>query len=159
MIFTVVAMCGGNPKHDAFGFRHWITPGPFIEWYTTGAKGRFFGFMQAVFYAASAITGPDYISMSAAEVQMPRKNLPKAFRSTIYRLLIFFLLNTVTSSMACSPRDPALQKSIDNYGALAGTSSPYYVLMTNLGVKVYPQFINALYVVSGMMQKYLISLF
>lgn len=28
-LFTFITMVGGNPKHDAFGFRHWNHPGAF----------------------------------------------------------------------------------------------------------------------------------
>jgi len=28
--FTIVTMCGGNPQHDAYGFRHWHSPVGFL---------------------------------------------------------------------------------------------------------------------------------
>jgi amino acid transporter len=40
-------MVGGNPKHDAYGFRYWKTPGAFAEYRTTGSLGRFEGFTKA----------------------------------------------------------------------------------------------------------------
>lgn len=39
--FTFVTMVGGNPKHDAYGFRYWKNPGVFAEHITTGDLGRF----------------------------------------------------------------------------------------------------------------------
>lgn len=43
--FTFITMVGGNPKHDAYGFRYWNNPGAFAEHITTGALGRFEGFL------------------------------------------------------------------------------------------------------------------
>jgi amino acid transporter len=44
--FTFVTMVGGNPKHDAYGFRYWNKPGSFAEYRTTGSLGRFEGLLQ-----------------------------------------------------------------------------------------------------------------
>jgi amino acid transporter len=43
--FTFITMVGGNPKHDAYGFRYWQNPGSFAEHITTGDLGRFEGFL------------------------------------------------------------------------------------------------------------------
>lgn len=102
MLFTIIMMCGGNSKHDAFGFRNWNSQPLFKEYYTNGRTGRFLGFLQSIAYAASAITGPEYVSLVSAEIQLPRKNLPRAFRSTIYRLIFFFFFNALISSFAAS---------------------------------------------------------
>lgn len=39
--FTFITMVGGNPKHDAYGFRYWRDPGAFAEYVTTGSLGKF----------------------------------------------------------------------------------------------------------------------
>jgi hypothetical protein len=39
--FTFVTMVGGNPQHDAYGFRYWNKPGAFAEHLSSGAIGRF----------------------------------------------------------------------------------------------------------------------
>ena len=31
--FTFVSMVGGNPQHDAYGFRYWNNPGAFAEYF------------------------------------------------------------------------------------------------------------------------------
>lgn len=43
--FTFVTMVGGNPQHDAYGFRYWKNAGAFAEYITTGPQGRFEGFL------------------------------------------------------------------------------------------------------------------
>lgn len=61
--FTFITMCGGNPKHDAYGFRYWNKPGAFAEHLTTGSLGRFEGFLAALWSASFTVVGPEYISM------------------------------------------------------------------------------------------------
>lgn len=50
--FTFVTMVGGNPKHDAYGFRHWNHPGAFAEYRSTGTLGRFEGFLACLWSAS-----------------------------------------------------------------------------------------------------------
>ena len=52
--FTFVTMVGGNPKHDAYGFRYWRTPGAFAEHFSTGALGRFEGFLAGMWNAGKS---------------------------------------------------------------------------------------------------------
>lgn len=57
--FTFITMVGGNPKHDAYGFRYWREPGAFAEYVTTGSLGKFEGFLAALWKAAFTIVGPE----------------------------------------------------------------------------------------------------
>jgi amino acid permease len=49
--FTFVTMVGGNPSGDAYGFRNWNKPGAFAEYLSTGALGRFEGFLACMWSA------------------------------------------------------------------------------------------------------------
>lgn len=60
LCYTFVTMVGGNPLHDAYGFRYWKDPGAFAESYTTGDTGRFIGFVYCLVQAAFTIAGPEY---------------------------------------------------------------------------------------------------
>merc|ERR1712093_871574 len=46
--FTFITMVGGNPQHDAYGFRYWKTLGAFAESVTTGSLGKFQGFLGSL---------------------------------------------------------------------------------------------------------------
>jgi yeast amino acid transporter len=48
IIYTFIAMLGGNPLGDRFGFRYWNNPGSFTELYYGGSLGRFLGFLQCL---------------------------------------------------------------------------------------------------------------
>lgn len=109
--FTFITMVGGNPKHDAYGFRHWGQPGPMVEYISKGSLGRFEGFLACIWQAGFTIVGPEYISMVAAEVgvagredgrddqgadqmlkaKRPRIYIRNAFKTVYIRFAIFFV--------------------------------------------------------------------
>ncbi|KAE9409516.1 hypothetical protein BT96DRAFT_962194 [Gymnopus androsaceus JB14] len=81
IFFTFVTMVGGNPIHDAYGFRFW--------------NRSFVGFLACFIQASFTIAGPDMVSIAAGEVQNPRKILPRAFNSVFYRLTTFFVMGSL----------------------------------------------------------------
>jgi amino acid permease len=50
--FTFITMVGGNPLHDAYGFRFWKDPGPFIERFEPGDLGKFLGVLSCLYQAS-----------------------------------------------------------------------------------------------------------
>jgi amino acid transporter len=54
---TFITMVGGNPNHDAYGFRYWKNP--MKEYLETGSLGHFLGFWRIFIYAGFACGGPD----------------------------------------------------------------------------------------------------
>jgi amino acid transporter len=78
-------MVGGNPQHDAFGFRNWNHPGAFHTYVADGSWGNFLGFFSTFVGAAYAYGGPDYLSLTAGEAKYPRRIFPNVFRRVIYR--------------------------------------------------------------------------
>ncbi|KAK6904382.1 hypothetical protein I204_07014 [Kwoniella mangroviensis CBS 8886] len=105
VIFTFITMVGGNPKHDKYGFRFWKDPGPFAD---SSGVDRAQAIWHAVQWAAYGIVGPDYIALAAGEVQNPRRVLPKAFNSTIYRILGFYVGGAFFAGINASSNDPSL---------------------------------------------------
>lgn len=140
-------MVGGNPKHDAYGFRYWREPGSFAEYVTTGTLGRFQGFLGALFQAAFTIVGPEYLSMVAGEAVNPRKTVKAAFKTTYWRYGIFFIGGALCVGIVVPYNDAGLIAKLDG-GSGTGAASPYVVAMSNLGVEVLPHITNALLVTS-----------
>ncbi|KAL1850773.1 hypothetical protein Daus18300_012781 [Diaporthe australafricana] len=143
--FTFVTMCGGNPQHDAFGFRYWANPGSFAEHIKTGSLGRFQGFLGALWSAAFTIVGPEYLAMVAGEAQRPRTYLKQAFKTVYWRFGVFFIGGALCVGIILPYNDPTL-----NAGDGAGTAaaSPYVIAMRNMQVSVLPHIVNALLVTS-----------
>lgn len=177
--FTLVTMAGGNPHHDvsrprlpaaphapprplcshvrlthvlqAYGFRHWQTPGAFAEYATrsTGGLGRFEGFLACLWSAAFCIVGPEYISIVAAEAKRPSVYIKAAFKTVYWRFGIFFIMGALCVGIVIPFNDPKLV-AIYFGGASKGTaaSSPYVIAMSNMGIKILPDIVNALMLTS-----------
>lgn len=128
--FTLVTMCGGNPKHDAYGFRYWGNPGSFKEHHSKGGLGRFEGFLAALWSASFTVVGPEYIAMVAAEAKRPRTYIKAAFKTVYWRFGIFFILGALCVGIVIPYNDPALV-GIENGGDGSGTAaaSPYVIAM------------------------------
>ncbi|KAJ0137555.1 DNA polymerase kappa [Fusarium oxysporum f. sp. albedinis] len=43
VLLTIITMCGGNPRHDAYGFLHWKNGNAMHSYYVDGTLGRFCG--------------------------------------------------------------------------------------------------------------------
>lgn len=61
-IMSLVITCGGAPNHQSIGFRYWVDPGPFVQYFgIPGSIGRFLGFWQtfsnALYAVSNLVTG------------------------------------------------------------------------------------------------------
>lgn len=143
--FTFVTMVGGNPQHDAYGFRYWREPGSFAEYITTGDLGRFQGFLGALWSAAFTIVGPEYIAMVAGETERPRILLKSAFKTMYWRFGFFYIIGALCVGISLPYNNPIL---IENSGGNTASASPYVIAMQNMGIRVLPDVTNALMVTS-----------
>lgn len=148
MLFTFFTMVGANPLRDVYGFRHWNTPGPMNEFFSTGSLGYFQGFLACVVLGNFLIAGPEYVSMVAGETINPRTTLPRAYKQVAIRLTLFFVGGALCVGIVVSSRDPYLLEALDQGKPGAG-SSPYVIAMHNLKIKVLPHIVNALLLTSA----------
>ncbi|KAF1983364.1 amino acid transporter-like protein [Aulographum hederae CBS 113979] len=146
--FTFVTMVGGNPQHDAYGFRYWNKPGAFAEYVTTGTLGRFEGFLGAFYQASFTIVGPEYISMVAGEAIYPTKTIKQAFKTVYWRFGVFFIVSSLCVGIVLPYNDPTLNGLLNGGDTGTAAASPYVIAMQNLGIKVLPDVTNALLVTS-----------
>lgn len=143
-------MVGGNPQHDAYGFRYWRDPGPMAEYHTTGDLGRFEGLLGALWAACWTIVGPEYLTMVAAEAQRPRIYMKSAFITMYWRFGLFFVLSALCVGIVIPYNDSTLVAILSGEKGGGGTAaaSPYVIAMSNLGVTGLPHLTNALLVTS-----------
>ncbi|KGO78078.1 Amino acid/polyamine transporter I [Penicillium italicum] len=146
--FTFITMVGGNPQHDAYGFRHWNNPGSFMEYLDTGALGRFEGFLGSLWSACFAVVGPEYISMVAAEAKRPRIYIKNAFKTVYIRFGIFFIGGALAVGIVCSANDPQLVAVVTGGSSGSASASPYVIGMRNMGISIFPSIVNALLLTS-----------
>lgn len=142
--FTFVTMVGGNPQHDAYGFRNFKHGNGFQEYITGGSLGRFEGFLAALFGSALfTVVGPEYISMVAAEAMRPRIYIKAAFKMVYLRFGIFFIGGALAVGIVCNSRDPGLVDIITNGSNGSAAASPYVIAMKTMGIGVFPHIVNA----------------
>lgn len=150
IVYTFIAMLGGNPLGDRFGFRFWKEPGAFtgpVDDYGVGL-GRFLGFLQCLIQASFTIAGPDYVSMAAGEAENPRTVMPKAYKAVFYRLTAFFVLGSLAVGILVPFNDAELTAAFEN--SLPGAAaSPYVVSMNRLRINVLPHIVNAMVLASA----------
>jgi yeast amino acid transporter len=149
VLLTFITMVGGNPHHDAYGFRYWKHGLAMHPYYTTGMTGRFLGFFSVVRYAAFTISGPDLIGLAAGEIQNPRRTIPRVARLVFYRLVGFYVVGVLCVGIICSSRDARLISAIAD-GKAGAAASPWVVGIQNLGIEGLPSLINALILLSGL---------
>ncbi|KPM43679.1 General amino acid permease AGP2 [Neonectria ditissima] len=148
IIFTFIVMVGGNPQHDAFGFRYWKNPGSFTELYYGGTLGRWLGFLQCVIQASFTIAGPDYVSMAAGEAENPRFIMPRAYNAVFYRLTTFFVLGSLCVGILVPYDDKELTAAFKD-AEPGAAASPYVVAMNRLGIPILPHIVNAMVLLSA----------
>ncbi|KAL4745525.1 hypothetical protein BDW72DRAFT_53379 [Aspergillus terricola var. indicus] len=148
--FTFVTMVGGNPQHDAYGFRNWNKPGAFAEYIHFGNLGRFEGFLACLWSAGFACVGPEYISMVAAESKHPRRYIRAAFQTVYFRFIVFFIGSALCCGIVVSYADPTLRAIHFGDGEGSGTAaaSPYVIAMKNMSIEGLPHIVNALLITS-----------
>lgn len=138
--FTFVTMVGGNPQHDAYGFRNWMVVPAFAEYLGKGDLGRFQGFLAAVYSAGFTVVGPEYIAMIAGEAMRPRLYLKQAFKTVYWRFGCFFIGGALAVGIVLRHDNAKLA----NAGHGTANGSPYVIAMEEMGVRVLPSIVNAL---------------
>ena len=140
-------MCGGNPKHDAYGFRHWQGSSAFAQQFGSDKQGGFEGFLGALWEAAFCVVGPEYVSMIAGEAVRPSIHVKTAFKVIYWRMAIFFVGSCLAVGTIIAYNDPtfvAFLSSAQNSSSVS--ASPYLIAMQNLGIRILPSVVCALLV-------------
>lgn len=146
--FTFITMVGGNPQHEAYGFRNWNTAGAFAP-NNGSALDCFEGFLSALWSAAFTIVGPEYVSIAAAETKRPRTYMKRAFKTIYWRFVLFFVGGALCVGIVLPWNNPTLQAILKGESSASGASaSPYVIAMQNMGIGVFPHFVTALLITS-----------
>lgn len=146
IILTLVIALGGGPDHDRRGFRYWKNPGAFKE-YTKGghtiegAKGRFVAWASVLVTAVFAYLGTELVGVTVGEAQNPRRNIPRAIKLTFYRIMVFYVVSVFLLGMCVPYNDSSLVFATK--ASTSANASPFVVAISNAGIKVLPQIINA----------------
>lgn len=144
VILGLVIDLGGVPGQPRLGFHYWKTPGPFVEYITTGSWGRFLGFWAVMTNAVYSFAGVESLAMAAAETKNPRHNIPKACKRVFARLTIFYLAAVLIVGMLVSSGDERLSGD-----AATAAQSPFVIAAGDAGIKAIPSIVNAVCLTSA----------
>lgn len=140
IILGWVLFFGGGPNQNGVvGFRYWNNPGAFNEYLVSGATGRFLAYWTAFVRAGFAfITSPELIAVAAGETVAPRRNIPKAARRYVWRLLIFYGMGSFIIGVIVPFNNERLLSPESNASA-----SPFVIAIQNAGIDGLNHVINA----------------
>ena len=142
---------GGGPNHDRLGFRYWKDPGAFNSYPKPGLgnTGQFLAFWTSLIRSGFAfILSPEIITIAAGESEAPRRNIPKASKRFIYRLIVFYILGTLIVSVIVASNDPNLLQAVSSGTKNAG-ASPFVIGIKRAGIQGLDHVVNAVIITSA----------
>ncbi|KAI1625755.1 AAT family amino acid transporter, variant [Exophiala viscosa] len=134
-ILTIILFWGGGPdQHGILGFHYWKDPGATNVYLETGTTGRFLAFLITLVSGAFAFTfAPELLIVCSAEMENPRRNLPKAANIYFFRLVFFYVGCVFAIGLIW----------------VGAKASAFTVGIQNAGIKVLPSIINAVILMSA----------
>ncbi|KAJ5781505.1 uncharacterized protein N7518_009988 [Penicillium psychrosexuale] len=112
------------------GFKYYEDPGPF----TNGVKGVF----EIFVFAALQYSGTEMIGLTAGESQNPNKDIPKAVKSIIWRIVVIFLGGIFFLTITVPSNDPNLLSESSKTA-----SSPFVIAFNHVGARKGADAVNA----------------
>lgn len=150
IVLGIVLFFGGGPTHDRLGFRFWKDGLAFHEYLVPGTTGRFLAFWTAFARSGfSFILSPELITITAGESVAPRRDIPKATRRFIYRLITFYILGSLVIGVIVSSEDSGLLSAIEEGDTSNARASPFVLGIKNAGIAGLDHVINAVILTSA----------
>lgn len=137
IICGAIIDCGGVPGTSYMGVGSWYHPGAF--------NNSFKGFCSVFTTAAFAFSGTEIVALAAAESSEPRKQLPRACKLVVYRVIIFYSLALFIITLLVPFDTPALHGE-NSYDP---NTSPFVIAVQSAGIHVLPHILNAVIAVSA----------
>ncbi|KAK6000369.1 hypothetical protein QM012_003615 [Aureobasidium pullulans] len=138
MILGIIIDVGGVPGQPYIGGKYWTgPPGAFLN--------GFHGFCSVFVTAAFAYTGTELTGLAAAETVDPKKEIPKASKQVIFRIILFYCVNLLLVGLIVPSNSPAY-----NGPGSSSRHSPFVIAIQLAGIKVLPSIFNAVILISVM---------
>lgn len=145
IILSICINAGAGPNGDYYGFTNWTRGRGFAEYKATGALGRFLGTWSAMTLALFAFTGSELPAVSVAEARNPRKAIPRAIKSTFYRIIFFYILLIFLIGLIVPYNSPELAGATKSKSNAA--ASPFVVAIKIAGIDALPGILNACFLI------------
>ena len=132
-ILTIFGMVGHS---GPVGFQNWtIGDAPF--------HGGFFAFMGVFLIAGFSFQGTELIGVAAGEAKDPQKAIPKAIKSTFWRIVIFYILAIGVISFLIPYTDNTLANAHSDV-----TLSPFTIVFKEAGFTFAATVMNAVILIA-----------
>lgn len=149
ILIGIILFFGGGPTHDRLGFRFWDHPGAFKPYMVSGPTGQFLGFWTALVRAGFAfVLSPELVTAAAGESEAPRRNIPKAARRFVYRVVFFYVLGSLVAGIITPSDDPRLLQAV-SAGASGAGASPFVLGIQRAGIRGLNHVYNAMILTSA----------
>ncbi|KAG7191858.1 uncharacterized protein KQ657_002647 [Scheffersomyces spartinae] len=135
IIMGIVIDVGGGPQKTFIGGRYWRNPG-----YHTSFKGLCTVFVTGAFSLGQS----EFVALTAAEQENPRKAIPTACKLIAWRIIVLFLGSLTMVGLLVPYNSDRLMGS----GGSATHASPYVLAAELHGVKAVPHIINSVILLS-----------
>ncbi|KAH7410506.1 amino acid permease/ SLC12A domain-containing protein [Phaeosphaeria sp. MPI-PUGE-AT-0046c] len=144
MILGIIIDTGGVPTDDRgyIGNKYYNIPGVT----SAGFRNGFHGFCGVFVNAAFAYTGTELTGLAAAETENPRKEIPKASKQVIYRILLFYVVNLALVGLVV----PVDNEALNGSAGASSLHSPFVIAIQLAGIKVLPSIFNAVILIAVM---------
>ncbi|KAH7022116.1 amino acid permease [Ilyonectria destructans] len=120
---------------EEIGFKFYHDPGPFAD----GVKGVFKIFV----FAALQYSGTEMIGLTAGESANPSKDVPKAVKSVLWRIVGIFLMGIFFLTITVPYDDPNLLSATSKTAR-----SPFVIAFTRVGASAGAHVINAIILIT-----------
>jgi amino acid transporter len=125
-------MGGAGPTGSKHYAEYWHLPG-LENGLANGFKGMASGFVTAGFAAG----GTEMVGVIAGESVHPRYNIPRATKTLVWRIVIFYVTSTLFLTFVIPYNNPNL------VGATNASSSPFVLAINQAGIAALPDILNA----------------
>ncbi|EEU41592.1 uncharacterized protein NECHADRAFT_87815 [Fusarium vanettenii 77-13-4] len=143
ILFVVLCFGGAPAKDGRLGFTYWKDPG--AMYLVGGAAGRFCAFIYALAFSVFSFNfGPELIVITGGEMRAPRKNLPRAAKAFVYRLITFYILGALAIGIICRSDAPGPLS-----GGNGAAASPWVIAIKDAGIHTLDSIINAGIIISA----------
>jgi yeast amino acid transporter len=141
LILGIIIDTGGVPTDNRgyIGGRYWHEP------YSNGGFANgFHGFCSVFVNAAFAYTGTELTGLAAAETADPKREIPRASKQVVWRILIFYVINLLLVGLVVPANEPLLNSGSGSH------HSPFVIAIQLAGIKALPSIFNAVILIAVM---------
>ncbi|KAI1392419.1 proline permease PrnB [Hypoxylon trugodes] len=145
LMLSFILFWWGGPGNPRLGFHYWNDPGAVNHYILEGPSGLAVSFWSTLISALLPFSfAPEMLVFCSGEMKSPRRNLPRAAKSFVMRILIFYVGSVIAIGVICPSNDPGLSS-----GGQGAGSSPFVLGIKRAGIQGLDSVVNAVILTSA----------